>query len=231
MATILCIETSTSVCSVALCHNGTTIASEELYEANSHATSLTLLIEALFKSTPDFNLKNIDAVAVSSGPGSYTGLRIGVSTAKGLCYALNTPLIAINSLMVMTQAALEAIPNKAEQVYVPLMDARRMEVYTCTYDHQLNELKPIEAKIIEASSFDDLLAKKQALFFGDGAKKCSTIIQHENATFLEHIDPLAKHLGPLAEAAYNNSQFENVAYFEPFYLKDFVVTTSKKKLL
>ncbi|MBR8537863.1 tRNA (adenosine(37)-N6)-threonylcarbamoyltransferase complex dimerization subunit type 1 TsaB [Carboxylicivirga sediminis] len=233
MAKILSIETSTGVCSVAYSENGKVVESKELYQVNSHATNLTLLIEELFElgETPD--IKDIDAVAVSSGPGSYTGLRIGVSTAKGICYALNKPLIAIDSMHIMSQPiiAQHQASGSLSPVFCPLMDARRMEVYTAVFDRQLNILEAISAKIVDETTFEEWLNQYQVVFFGNGAEKCKEVIQHENAVFLDDCHPLAKNLAPLAEQYFAQEKFEDVAYFEPFYLKDFVATTPKKKIL
>ncbi|MBS2213498.1 tRNA (adenosine(37)-N6)-threonylcarbamoyltransferase complex dimerization subunit type 1 TsaB [Carboxylicivirga mesophila] len=233
MAKILSIETSTGVCSVAYSENGKVVASKELYQVNSHATNLTLLIEELFElgETPD--IKDIDAVAVSSGPGSYTGLRIGVSTAKGICYALNKPLIAIDSMHIMSYPVIEQhhASSSLSPVFCPLMDARRMEVYTAVFDQQLNILEAISAKIVDETTFEEWLNQYQVVFFGNGAEKCKEVIQHENALFLDDCHPLAKNLAPLAEQYFAQEKFEDVAYFEPFYLKDFVATTPKKKIL
>jgi tRNA threonylcarbamoyladenosine biosynthesis protein TsaB len=233
MAKILSIETSTGVCSVAYSENGKVVASKELFQINSHASNLTVLIEELFAqdSTPD--MKDIDAVAVSSGPGSYTGLRIGVSTAKGICYALNKPVIAIDSMHILTQPLVnqEWESSKLPTVFCPLMDARRMEVYTAVFDKELNVLEAISAKIVDEETFAGLLKNNKVVFFGNGADKCKEVIKHENAIFVDDCHPLAKNLAPLAEKHFAKEKFEDTAYFEPFYLKDFVATTPKKKVL
>ncbi|WP_289054731.1 tRNA (adenosine(37)-N6)-threonylcarbamoyltransferase complex dimerization subunit type 1 TsaB [Carboxylicivirga marina] len=233
MAKILSIETSTGVCSVAYSENGEVVASKELYQINSHASNLTVLIEELFaqNNTPD--MKDIDAVAVSSGPGSYTGLRIGVSTAKGICYALNKPVIAIDSMHILTQPLVNKEWEKSElpTVFCPLMDARRMEVYTAVFDSDLNIIEEISAKIVDEETFLKWLSVNRVVFFGNGADKCKEVIQHENAIFVDGCHPLAKNLAPLAEQYFAEEKFEDVAYFEPFYLKDFVATTPKKKVL
>lgn len=233
MAKILSIETSTGVCSVAYSENGKVVASKELYQVNSHASNLTVLIDELFNLDTTPELKEIDAVAVSSGPGSYTGLRIGVSTAKGICYALKKPLIAIDSMHIMSQPVIEQhqANGSLTPVFCPLMDARRMEVYTAVFDQKLEVLEAISAKIVDETTFEGWLNKHQVIFFGNGAEKCKEVILHENAIFLNDCHPLAKNLAPLADQYYNKEQFEDVAYFEPFYLKDFVATTPKKKVL
>ncbi|WP_430814418.1 tRNA (adenosine(37)-N6)-threonylcarbamoyltransferase complex dimerization subunit type 1 TsaB [Carboxylicivirga sp. RSCT41] len=233
MAKILSIETSTGVCSVAYSEHGKVVASKELFQVNSHASNLTILIEELFAQDNTPELKDIDAVAVSSGPGSYTGLRIGVSTAKGICYALNKPVIAIDSMQILTQAVVNqdwessALPI----VFCPLMDARRMEVYTAVFDKELNKLEDISAKIVDEETFTKWLEANKVVFFGNGAEKCKDVIKHENAIFVDDCHPLAKNLSPLAEKHFAEEKFEDVAYFEPFYLKDFVATTPKKKVL
>ncbi len=233
MGKILCIETSTSVCSVAYCENGEVIASEELYQVNSHATNLTVLIEMLFEKESLPALQEIDAVAVCSGPGSYTGLRIGVSSAKGICYALNKPLIAIDSMVALTYpvANLGGENRLPSTLYCPLMDARRMEVYSALFNEKMDMVEAITAKIVDETTFSDVLDKHQVVFFGNGAAKCKDVINHENASFLENCHPLAKNLAQPAWEKFQRGQFEDVAYFEPFYLKDFVATTPKKKIL
>ncbi|HQB69166.1 MAG TPA: tRNA (adenosine(37)-N6)-threonylcarbamoyltransferase complex dimerization subunit type 1 TsaB [Paludibacteraceae bacterium] len=229
MATILHIETATDVCSTALSEHGELLFSKISFEGPAHATNLPLFIE----ETLDFARKHNklpNAIAVSSGPGSYTGLRIGVSTAKGLCYGLEAKLIAVNTLRLITQNALLHI-KEANALICPLIDARRMEVYTAIYDENLNEIQPVEAKIIDESAFIDLLDQRIVYFCGNGAEKCKTLITHSNARFLADIHPLANHMIHLAEEAYQACLFEDVAYFEPFYLKEFQATVSKKSII
>ncbi len=233
MARILSIETSTSVCSVAYSIDGKIVASKELFEANSHAANLTVLIEELFNENNITASRDLDAVAVSSGPGSYTGLRIGVSTAKGICYASNLPLIAIDSMHILTLPVIQNEWKDSELPYLfcPLMDARRMEVYTALFDENMTLQEDISAKIVDENTFKTLLDNNKIVFFGNGAPKCKSIIQHDNAIFIDDIHPLAKNLAPMAEKYFQDQQFVDVAYFEPFYLKDFVATTPKKKVL
>jgi tRNA threonylcarbamoyladenosine biosynthesis protein TsaB len=222
--TILCLETSTKSCSVALGENGKLLSlKESVDEKHSHAENLTLYIEAVCKQAK-INLKEVDAIAVSKGPGSFTGLRIGVSAAKGLCYALDKPLIAINSLQAMAASYISQKPEARSQkpLFCPMIDARRMEVYCAVYDEQLNEIKKTSADIIDESSFADLLKQNKIYFFGDGSSKCRITITHPNAVFIEGIDPSAQFMLPLAEKLFAEKKFEDVAYFEPFYLKDFV---------
>ncbi len=185
-------------------------------EAMQHATHLPIYIEAAIKLIKEKNI-TLDAVAVSSGPGSYTGLRIGVSTAKGLCYALGCKLIALNTLKIIATALRQNEPANA--IICPLIDARRMEVYTAMYDWNLNEISPAEAKIIDENSFTDI--DRPIYFCGSGAEKCSKIIQNPNAHFDITIKPIANMMVELAEKAYSNQQFEDIAYYEPFYLKEF----------
>ena len=233
MARILSIETSTGVCSVAYSVDGKVIASKELFEANSHAAHLTVLILNLFKENNLTASTDLDAVAVSSGPGSYTGLRIGVSTAKGICYASNLPLIAIDSMHIMSFPIVSRNWEASELPYLfcPLMDARRMEVYTALFDKDMNVSEAISAKIVDEETFNSALTNHKVVFFGNGSEKCKEMIQHDNAIFIDDIHPLAKNLAPLAEKYFNENKFVDVAYFEPFYLKDFVATTPKKKVL
>jgi tRNA threonylcarbamoyladenosine biosynthesis protein TsaB len=227
MAKILQIETATAVCSVALSINGKTISFKEEQGQNLHAANLTLFIDEVIR-TVGVNYQELDAVAVSKGPGSYTGLRIGVSTAKGLCYALDKPLIAIETLEMMAAGFLTENPDYAGLI-CPMIDARRMEVYTSIFDTSLKILAPTEAKIIDETSFADFLSQQQITFLGDGAAKCAAVLTHQNAKFDEANFNSAIYMSRLANEAFNKSIFEDVAYFEPFYLKDFVVTQPKKQ--
>lgn len=228
MPKILSIETSTTVCSVAITVDGSTLASQKLFLEKSHSTLLTVVIEQTMRQV-GMEMKELDAIAVSKGPGSYTGLRIGVSTAKGLCYALDKPLIAVNTLLVMANEVNRQ--NHSQALLCPMIDARRMEVYTALYDAELNELEKTSAKILEENSFDETLNQKQVLFFGNGADKFMALkIGVVNAVFIDDITPSAWSVGLLANQAFLKSDFEDVAYFEPFYLKDFLATKPKKVL-
>lgn len=227
MPTILQLETATSVCSVALSVNGKTVASKEETAQNIHASKLTLFINEIMEQA-GIKFSELDAVAVSKGPGSYTGLRIGVSTAKGLCFALDKPLIGINTLKMMASGFLAEHPNYNGLV-CPMIDARRMEVFTAVFNHQLMEVETTNAKIIDESSFLELLNEYEITFIGNGAEKCSSLIQHPNAKFITDNFNAASNMTSLAKAAFEGEEFEDVAYFEPFYLKDFVFTTPKKK--
>ena len=228
MATILQIETATQVCSAAISRDGETIALKEQMASNIHAGSLTLFIKEVMDAV-GLQFTDLDAVAVSKGPGSYTGLRIGVSTAKGLCYALDKPLIAIDTLQMMASGFL-ARQDDSEGLICAMIDARRMEVFTAVFDQDLNEVAPTEAKIIDEKSFAKELASGKITFIGDGAMKCAALLQHDNAVFSELNFNSAANMSRLAYKAYTAAQFEDVAYFEPFYLKDFVFTTPKKKV-
>ena len=228
MALILQLETSTISCSVALSIDGKTIAVKELAERNVHASHLTVFIEEMMLET-GYSMTDLDAVAVSMGPGSYTGLRIGVSTAKGLCYALDLPLIAINTLQSMAYGFISLYDDKSV-LYCPMIDARRMEVYSAIFNYQLEEVLPVEARIIDEDSFSDLLKNQQIVFFGDGAMKCQEVLAgNSNAIFVPEFLNSAKDLSFMAAFKFQQKEFEDVAYFEPFYLKDFLVTQPRKK--
>ena len=215
---ILNIETSTKACSVALHKNGELIVSREDVTTNfSHSEKLLKFISKLF-SDAKLSLSDLDAIAVSMGPGSYTGLRIGVSTAKGLCYGLDIPLISISTLKAMSFGM--ALEIKAD-LYCPMIDARRMEVYSAFFDINNTEVRKIQADIIDENSYKKELEKK-VVFFGDGSEKIKEKIKHENAMFISNIHPSAKNMGLLSYQKFTKSLFEDLAYFEPFYLKDFV---------
>ncbi|WP_316803018.1 tRNA (adenosine(37)-N6)-threonylcarbamoyltransferase complex dimerization subunit type 1 TsaB [Pedobacter nototheniae] len=227
MAKILQIETATSICSVALSIDGKTIALKEESGQNLHASNLTLFVEEVIKAA-GLTYKDLDAVAVSKGPGSYTGLRIGVSTAKGLCYALDIPLIAVETLKMMAAGFLFENPDYGNLV-CPMIDARRMEVYTTLFDAELAVLEPTVAKIIDETSFKSILEHSQVTFLGDGAAKCAETLAHANSSFSEVNFNSASYMSELSFNAFRSGDFEDVAYFEPFYLKDFVLTQPKKK--
>ncbi len=229
MALILSLETSTTVCSAAIARDGKTIADKMSLENKSHATSLAVFIDQLFTEN-GLKPSDLDAVAVSEGPGSYTGLRIGVSTAKGICYALGIKLLAIDTLKamaIMAQQKASVLPD----LFCPMIDARRMEVYTAMYDARLIKTEATHALVVDTDSFADGLRAKRIAFFGDGAGKCRNLIKSVNAMFIDDICPLATNMAALAEEAFNAGKFKDVAYFEPFYLKDFVATVAKQKIL
>ena len=223
---ILHIETSTNICSVAVSENGQCLFSKSDSEGMNHAALLSVFIaEAMefLKSTS----KKPDAVAVSSGPGSYTGLRIGVSTAKGLCYGLDIPLIAVSTLEVLTANALQITETTANSLFCPMIDARRMEVYAAIYNQEGIIQREISADIIDENSYSEILERHIVYFFGNGAEKCKATLTHVNARFIDGMYPLAENMIILAEKAYNENKFVDVAYFEPFYLKEFYTTATK----
>ncbi len=229
MSCILHIETSTEVCSVAVSQDGASIFSKEDFKGPSHATELgTFVDEAL--SFADSHAIPVDAVAVSCGPGSYTGLRIGVSMAKGICYALGIPLIGLPTLEVMCVPVLLFRDLPEDALLCPMIDARRMEVYAAVYDRALRVKREISADIVDENAYEEFLAERPVYFFGNGAAKCKDKIKHSNAHFLDDVHPLAKWMFPLAEKAVANNDFKDVAYFEPFYLKEFVASKPKKLL-
>ncbi|MDQ3190517.1 MAG: tRNA (adenosine(37)-N6)-threonylcarbamoyltransferase complex dimerization subunit type 1 TsaB [Bacteroidota bacterium] len=231
MALILNLETATKVCSVALCKDGEVIAIKEHHGEYAHAEKLTVFVLDLLNQT-NLSFKQLDAVAVSSGPGSYTGLRIGVSAAKGFSYALDIPLIGIETLQQMALFASLNHKNKTPDnaLFFPMIDARRMEVYCAVYDMENNLIEKTQAKIIDADSFQDLLHTNTVYFFGDGAFKCKEILgSHPNAVFLDAVFPSAAAMASLSEKSFVNKDFQDTAYFEPYYLKDFISTIPKKK--
>lgn len=226
MSLILGIETATKICSVALSENGQLLACKEEGGEYSHAEKLNGFIREVLDEAGK-SLNDLTAIAISKGPGSYTGLRIGVSTAKGLCYSLHKPLIAIDTLQAM---ALGAVMEEIT-LYCPMIDARRMEVYTATYGKNNEAIEPVTAKIVEEHSFDDLMEKGKVLFFGDGSEKCKVLLgKNKNALFTSSGLPSAKHINDIAYKKYLAGEFEDVAYFEPYYLKDFIATKAKKLL-
>ena len=224
---ILHIDTSTELCSVALSHGSNCIDVRENSEGRNHAALLTLFCEDIL-NTNNVSVKQIDAVAVSSGPGSYTGLRIGVSTAKGLCYGANIPLIAVSTLQAMSLgvAVNHDIPEDA--LLCPMIDARRMEVYTALFNKEGKQIKEISAEIITEQSFFTLLSESQIFFFGNGAEKCKDTVKHHNAIFSNDFRHSAIYMIQPALQAFNKKKFEDVAYFEPYYLKDFIAGPKKK---
>lgn len=228
---ILQIETSTAICSVALSEDGKTIAQLDLDEPNVHASKLTVMIEQILLEAGR-SLKEVCAIAVSMGPGSYTGLRIGVSTAKGLCYGLDIPLIAINTLTALYEGYKQQYGVLEGQAYIPMLDARRMEVYSAVYDHHSHLVKPTSAEIIDINYFDGLLAHYSRInLFGSGADKFHDLFKSTPEVDVHmNFNISAAFLSTLAFDRFQNKQFEDVAYFEPFYLKDFVVTVAKKKV-
>lgn len=227
MSLILSIDTSTTVCSVALHRDGVVLACFELFTEKSSSGMLTTLIQNTVRHS-GYKLSDLDAIAVAKGPGSYTGLRIGISTAKGLCFALDKPLLAIDTLEAMVGQIRGFYP--ANHLLAPMLDARRMEVYCAVYDSEGRNVQSTSAQIIDDQSFMDLLAQQPVVFFGNGAAKCRAVLAHQpNAVFpTQLVHPSAKTVGQLAAVAYVQGRFEDVANFEPYYLKDFVGTKPKK---
>ncbi|MEE4215128.1 MAG: tRNA (adenosine(37)-N6)-threonylcarbamoyltransferase complex dimerization subunit type 1 TsaB [Bacteroidales bacterium] len=224
---ILCIETATPVCSVALCHDGNVLDKEESTDDKSHASNLTVFIEhILARSVKEAG--NLDAVAVSKGPGSYTGLRIGVSAAKGLAYGAGIPLIAVSTTELMYHGAKQAGDY---DYYCPMIDARRMEVYTAVYDSKGMEIKGVSAEVITENSFKEILEKGKTLFFGNGAAKCRKLISHPAAKFDESFRISSEYMCGPSQEALDKKIFQDLAYFEPYYLKDFIATIPRKNLL
>ena len=234
MALILSIETGTDICSVALANDGELMALRESDEGRDHARQVGVFVDELLDEM-GLQPEDLDAVAVGKGPGSYTGLRIGVSFAKGLCYGIQKPLIAIGSLNALTEVAREDyeagildVEGWDDAVLCPMVDARRMEVYTQRFDAEGKALSEVTAEIIDGESFAaERVSERPFVIFGNGAKKCEEVLS--GAQWVA-VAPSARGLVRLAEEAFEAGQFEDIAYFEPFYLKDFVVTTSKKRL-
>ncbi|PWJ44526.1 tRNA (adenosine(37)-N6)-threonylcarbamoyltransferase complex dimerization subunit type 1 TsaB [Sediminitomix flava] len=227
---ILSIDTSTPICSVALHQtNGELLGVSELHIDKSHSASLAVLVDELVRNTGT-TLQDLKAVAVSMGPGSYTGLRIGTATAKGYCYTLDIPMIAVSTLAAMAQNVKRFV-MEGKALICPMLDARRMEVYTAFYNKDLEMVKEVHPKVIDETSFQEELADSPIYFFGNGAPKSVEVIQHENVRFVDGIYPSAKYIGELACQKFEKEEFVDVAYFEPFYLKEFRMSPSKKNPL
>lgn len=221
MALILNIETATDVCSVALAKDGKTLSLREQQQGQSHARILTTFVSECLQEA-GAGKHDLDAIAVSKGPGSFTGLRIGVATAKGLCYALDKPLISVNTLLSMTFVCHQSSGHGPDVIYCPMIDARRMEVYTALIDPQFDFLKETSADILDSNSFSEFLKFRKVVFFGDGMPKFRNVFPgSQNAFFAENILPSATGMCLFSEKSYNARRFEETAYFEPFYLKDF----------
>ncbi|UKK59132.1 tRNA (adenosine(37)-N6)-threonylcarbamoyltransferase complex dimerization subunit type 1 TsaB [Prevotella communis] len=227
MACILHIETSTQVCSVAVSEDSHVIFQLEDHSGPNHAERLGSMVDEALSFTDNHAIP-FDAVAVSCGPGSYTGLRIGVSMAKGICYGRNLKLIAVPTLELMCVPVLLREMVEENALLCPMIDARRMEVYAGIYDRALKEVRPVGADVVDAETYKQWLDERPVYFFGNGAAKCMETINHPNAHLIEGIEPLAKWMQPLAERRLLNGQTEDVAYFEPFYLKDYVAKKPKK---
>ena len=228
MSCILNIETSTDVCSVAISDSGQVIFNKEDHSGPNHAVKLGVYVDEALDFLDSHGLP-LEAVAVSCGPGSYTGLRIGVSMAKGICYGRGVKLIAVPTLELMdVPVLLGEHPEDEDALIVPMLDARRMEVYAEVLDRALKVVRPIQADIVDADTYKEYLDQHHVYFFGNGAAKCMETINHPNAHLVEGIEPLAKNMAPLAEKRFVEGKFEDVAYFVPFYLKDFVAKMPKK---
>ncbi|EAR02200.1 tRNA (adenosine(37)-N6)-threonylcarbamoyltransferase complex dimerization subunit type 1 TsaB [Maribacter sp. HTCC2170] len=223
MALILNLETATTNCSVSVAKEGEVLALKEHNTPNySHSEQLHVFVQQVLKEA-SLSLSDLDAVAVSKGPGSYTGLRIGVSAAKGLCFALGVPLIALPTLKNMAEQARKLKVD----YFIPLLDARRMEVYSTVFDNTLTEIRETRAEIIDAHSFQEYIEKGKVLLLGSGAEKCKELLNGENISFNSSLVPSAKEMGALSFEKYKEKDFEDVAYFEPYYLKDFILQGKK----
>lgn len=218
---ILSVDTSTKVCSVAIHESGLLLANTERFEENSHAERLALLIKEAC-NIAKLKLEQLDAFALAKGPGSYTGLRIGSSSLKGLCFALDKPLITLSTLRIMAEGMFQMVDD--DTLVCPMIDARRMEVYTAVYDSNGNAVLPEQAMIVDENSFSTLFAQHKILFAGNGSEKCKTIFTNKNALFVSDYHPFAKNMGELAFQSYKEKKFADVAYFEPEYLKEFYTT-------
>ena len=229
MACILHIETSATVCSVAVSENGQCIFDQADHSGPNHAERLGTMMDEAMSFTDNHGIP-FDAVAVSCGPGSYTGLRIGVSMAKGICYGRDLKLIGVPTLQLLCVPVLLRHELEDDALVCPMLDARRMEVYAAVYDRALREIRPVGADVVDADTYRGYLDEHPVYFFGPGAAKCMDTINHPNAHLIEGIEPLAKYMQPLAERRFLNGEFEDVAYYVPFYLKDFVAKQPKKLL-
>lgn len=237
MAYILNIETSTPVCSVALSDKDRILALRESSEEKSHAGNLAVFIEEILKEQ-HMTVHDLNAIAVGKGPGSYTGLRIGVATAKGLAYGAKIPLIAISTLETMVVFALHRIKEEKQAVILnketllcPMIDARRMEVYMALFDHSGKRKQSDAAVIVDADTFNTIPSSQHIIFFGSGATKCREVLNRQNASWIDDIYPSAKAMASEAYRLFEAKNYEDIAYFEPYYLKDFVTTTTRKKLI
>jgi tRNA threonylcarbamoyladenosine biosynthesis protein TsaB len=226
MGIILNLETSSTNCSVCLTKDGVILAMKELNSENySHAEKLHVFIEEVMKEAT-LKIQDLEAIAVSKGPGSYTGLRIGVSAAKGLCYALGVPLVSVSTLKSMA-SQLKSVDEDA--LIIPVLDARRMEVYSAVFDNHLNQVRETKAEIIDEQSFEEYIGSTSVHFLGSGAEKIKGIFNSDNLTFHLDVVPSAKEMALISFDKFKNKDFEDVAYFEPYYLKDFVLQTKKDK--
>ncbi|MBO0342621.1 tRNA (adenosine(37)-N6)-threonylcarbamoyltransferase complex dimerization subunit type 1 TsaB [Flagellimonas profundi] len=225
MAIILNLETATTNCSVSISNDDKVVVLQENNAANySHSEQLHVFIKEALKEA-SLSFSDLDAVAISKGPGSYTGLRIGVSAAKGLCFSLDLPLISIPTL----QSMAHQVQLEPGEMVIPVLDARRMEVYSCVYDNNYQEIRETRAEVINEASFADYVSGKKVYVLGSGAEKCRGALQHPNFVFNDSVVPSSKQMASIAFEKFKSNQFEDVAYFEPYYLKDFVLQQKKKK--
>ncbi len=227
---LLLIETSSITCSIAICDNHSCLFYEADNQGRNHAAMLNVFIEKGMEMLREKKLQ-LEGVAVSSGPGSYTGLRIGVSAAKGICYALDIPLISINTLDILALSCIQKTETNDKALYIPMIDARRMEVFSAVYTSKLKMLREANSEVLQADSFISYLSDRLVFFCGNGAKKFSDIVQHDNARFVEDINPDAKQMTILAMQKYTQKSFEDVAYFEPQYVKEFFTTAKPVKTI
>jgi len=227
MSRILCVDTSSFICSVSVFENLSLISSNSTEVEKSHSKLIIQLIDQSLKDAK-IKINEVDAFAVSMGPGSYTGLRIGVSTIKGLCYSLEKPLISINTLEILSKSAFNHINDHNDFFICPMIDARRMEVFTKMLDNDFNEVEKDKALILDDKSFNDIGGGKSIYFFGDGSNKFQKITNNKNFHFIDNIISSSKHMGELANIKYENNQFENLTTFEPFYIKDFFIVNKNK---
>lgn len=231
---IICLETATNLCSVALCDNAGVIAVRESDESKSHASMLTVFIEEILRDN-GIRANDLKAVAVSKGPGSYTGLRIGVSVAKGIAYGASIPLIGIETTLSMffgiRSDKYPITGTEPDSLYCPMLDARRMEVYYAIYDATGNRIKNISAEIITRETFAGYPQSQKIIFFGDGALKCREVIDRKNAIYADNFMMSASYMYKPVFEAFNAHKYEDVAYFEPLYLKDFITTKPRKNIL
>jgi tRNA threonylcarbamoyladenosine biosynthesis protein TsaB len=231
---VICIETATNLCSVALCSSAGVISLKECTDLKSHASMLTVFIDEVLKEYR-INARDLEAVAVGKGPGSFTGLRIGVSVAKGIAFAASIPLVAVGTTFSMfwgmAEKGEEITGDRENTLFCPMIDARRMEVYNAIYDYRGKIEKEISADIISKNSFANIPVSKKIIFFGDGAAKCKEVITRKNVYFADDFRISASHMQKPVYQAINNRHFEDVAYFEPFYLKDFITSIPRKNIL
>ena len=227
---LILIETATEVCSAAFSQNDKIVWHKENYDGQSHSVLLGVYIDEMFSFIRSSGYRP-DGVVISRGPGSYTGLRIGTSMAKGIVFALELPLLSVNTLQVMASHLLQKMDIDENTWLCPMIDARRMEVYTAFYDKNLQQIRPVQAEIIHENSFEAIVNERKIICFGNGAEKCKEILTHPHITFIDNIRPLAADMLSLATKAFENKELEDAAYFEPFYLKEFVATVPKNKIL